>query len=123
MGTVVEGKPEDLTDETVMQAASDEVSRAVLAACIPEARPVKEISDAIDVPLATVYRRVDALQEDGLLVVERSALREDGSRYDLYRSRVEDILLRVSADGTSVAWSTLASVEDRIARMWEQMRL
>lgn len=107
----------------MIEATSDEASREILSTCIPEARPVKEISDSTDVPLATVYRRVDALQEAGLLVVERSALGEDGSRYDLYRSRVEDILLRISEEGTSATWSAIASVEDRIARMWDQMRL
>lgn len=107
----------------MLEAASDEVSRSILSACMPQARPVKEISDVTEVPLATVYRRVDALQEADLLIVERSAISEDGSRYDLYRSRLEDILVRISAEGTRVTWSSQASVEDRIARMWEQMRL
>lgn len=115
--------PQELTRTVVEDAISDETSRAILAACIGEARPVKQISRAADVPLATVYRRVDDLQEDGLLVVERSAITEDGKRYDLYRSRIEVAMLRVSQEGVEVEWHVDEPVEDRLARMWEQMRL
>lgn len=123
MGTVAEADAPPLTEDAVREAVSDPASRQILAACMDQARPVREISEATDISTATAYRRVDDLQEAGLLIVERSAISEDGSRYDLYRSRVEDVLLRVSAEGTSVRWSVEESVEDRIAQMWEQMRL
>lgn len=113
----------ELTEEVVDEAISDATSRKILSACMGEPRAVKQISDAADVPLATTYRHVDDLEEAGLLIVERSAMTEDGSRYDLYRSRVQEILVRVSRQGTQITWEVEGSVEDRIARMWEQMRL
>lgn len=119
MGT----KPGELAEEEIKAAVSDDADREILAVCIGEPRSVKAISDATGIPLATVYRHVDKLNEAGLLIVERSAISEEGKRYDLYRSRLVTILLKVSEDGVEVAWTVERSVEERIARMWEQMRL
>lgn len=122
MRNVETGKPGPLRDDTVAAALSDAYARKVLAACIRNAKAVKEISQETGLPLPTAYRHVNDLLERGLLVAERSALTEDGKRYELYRSRVRSARLDVDASGERVTWEANAPIEERLARMWMSLR-
>lgn len=102
-------------------ALSSSAQRKVLAACISGALSVKAISDATGVPIASAYRQVNVLHDTGLLVVERSAMTDDGKPYDLYRSRLRRAAIEVTAAGSSVAWEVSAPVEERLVHMWGQL--
>lgn len=111
-----------LTDDVVVAALSDDYSRRVLAACVRLSKPVKDISAETRLPLPTAYRHVNDLVEKGLLVVERSAMTEDGKRYELYRSRIRSARLEFDASGSRVVWEPNGPVEERLARMWASLR-
>ena len=122
VGIVDTGKPPALTSQAVSDALADAYSRRVLAACVRKAKAVKDISRETDLPLPTTYRHVNHLQEAGLLVVERSALTEDGKRYELYRSRVRGARIEVGAGGETVTWELNEPVEERLTGMWDELR-
>lgn len=110
-----------LHDEAVEEVLSDPASRAILAACVRKARPVKEIADRAGLPQTTAYRHVNDLKERRFLIVERSAMTPDGKTYDLYRSRLRSAHLWMEADRVTVEWEVVEAVEDRIQRMWDQL--
>lgn len=87
-----------------------------------KAKPVKSIELETELPQATVYRQVHRLVEDGLLAVERSALTEDGKRYELYRSRIQRAKLEVDASGVRMTWELVEEMEERLARVWNSLR-
>jgi DNA-binding IclR family transcriptional regulator len=117
--TPKEGPPDD---NVVAAALSDEYSRQVLAACVKDAKAVKDISAKTGMPLPTTYRHVNDLVARGLLIVERSAMTEDGKRYELYRSRIKSARLEFDASGSRVVWEPNGPVEERLARMWASLR-
>lgn len=117
-----EGPPAPLDDAVVIEALSDESLREVVVSCTETERSVKEISEVTDIPLASAYRYVRNLVDDGILVRSRSAISPDGKRYDLYRSRVRRAVLEVSPDGVNVAWYANEEVEERLARLWDELR-
>lgn len=106
----------------VSEALADAYSRRVLAACVRKARAVKEISQETGLPLPTTYRHVNRLVEAGLLVVERSALTEDGKRYDLYRSRIRAARIELDSGGERVMWELNEPVEARLMGLWDTLR-
>lgn len=112
----------EIRHEAVEEALSDESSREVLAACIGEARAAKEINELKGIPLATVYRRIDELEDAGLLLRERDDEPSASDRSTLYRSRIEQMTLSVTASGVDVTWSVDEPVEDRLLRMWDHLR-
>ncbi|MGQ0536632.1 MAG: winged helix-turn-helix domain-containing protein [Methanobacteriota archaeon] len=122
MRNVETGKPGPLPSEIVVAALSDAYARRVLAVCVKKAKAVKDVSHETGMPLPTTYRHVNDLVEKGLLVVERSALTEDGKRYELYRSRIRYARLELDASGERVVWEPNEPVEDRLARMWLDLR-
>lgn len=122
MRIVDTGKPGPLAEDVVAAALSDAYARRVLAACIRKAMPVKDISQVTGLPLPTTYRHVNELAAQGLLVIERSALTEDGKRYELYRSRLRSARLEMDGAGERVVWEPNELVEERLARMWTGLR-
>lgn len=115
--------PTPPTDDAVAEALGDAASRSILAACMERPRSVRDIVDITGLATATAYRHVHNLEDAGLLVVARSAISEQGKRYDLYRSTVRTARLEIGPDGVQVSWDLDESVEDRLVRMWNDMRL
>jgi hypothetical protein len=115
----VQARP--LTADGLQEALATPGARGVIAASIRQPLAVRELSAATGIPMATTYRIVHRLVELGVLVVERSAMTADGKAYDLYRSRISAGRLEVTAAGTHVAWNPNLAVEERIARMWNQI--
>lgn len=113
--------PSVLRPEAVEEALANSAHRRILVACIRRPLPVRELSAACGLPLASAYRQVHALVEGGVLVVERSAMTPDGKPYDLYRSRVRIARLELGPDGTHVTWEPNMPVEDRVHALWDQL--
>lgn len=111
----------DVTREIVEDAVSDPTDRYILAACIGRARPAKEIAEWAGLPQTTAYRHINELEDKQLLVVERSAMTEDGKTYDLYRSRLRDASIRIEEERVVVEWETVEAIEDRVKRMWDRL--
>lgn len=93
----------------------------IIAACIRSPLSAKAISDASGQPLASTYRQIRSLVEDGILVVERSAMTPDGKPYDLYRSRVRSARTEIGPDRIRTTWEPNQPIEDRLATMWNRL--
>lgn len=111
-----------LTPEKVAESLADPYSRRVLAVCVRQARPVKDIAHETGLALPTTYRHVNKLEESGLLVVERSAMTADGKKYDVYRSRVKAARIEMDGSGERVTWEPNEPTEERLASMWDSLR-
>lgn len=96
--------------------------RRILAVCITQARPVRDIEQETALSQATVYRNVRQLVDDNMLIVERSAITPDGKRYDLFRSRIRSARIEVDAAGVRIMWEPVEAIEERLARVWATLR-
>lgn len=56
-----------------------------------EPRSAQDLSDELDIPIATCYRRIDELTEHDLLELHDSILSDDRRRIKVYRRNVESI--------------------------------
>lgn len=111
-----------LTAQSVAEAISERNSRVVLAACIDAPMSVKDICHATGLPLATAYRQVHRLIDLGILAIERSAMTEEGKKYDLFRSRVAEAYLVVTRAGEDVRWVANEATEGRLHALWDTLR-
>ncbi|QSG07052.1 winged helix-turn-helix domain-containing protein [Halapricum desulfuricans] len=71
-----------------------------------EPQSAQDLSDELDIPIATCYRRIDELTEHGLLELHDSILSEDRRRIKVYRRNVESVTVDFDQ-------SMAISVEDR----------
>jgi len=104
--------------QRILSALSDEYSRHILAATLREPLSALDISKSYQIPITTVYRRLEELVEAGLIAAVKSGRTTDSKWYDLYKS----LLLRidVSFDGATVSVdATLKNhVLNKFTRMW-----
>lgn len=89
-----ESVPTDRPIEDVLDALGDPYARDVLIAVCRSARSAKELGDEVDHSIQTVYRRLELLEEAGLLRA-RTQVARDGNRYKLYESAFDSVLVSV----------------------------
>lgn len=112
-----------LSSDNVAEALAEKSSRRVLAACVEAPRSVKDLSESLLIPLASVYRHVHRLMDLGVLVVERSAMTPEGKKYDLYRSRIVEAHLDLAGGEERVRWVANDQVESRLIGLWDAFRV
>ena len=92
-----------MDDEDLLAVLGEKYSLEVLRAT-HEPRSAREVSDHLDIPIATCYRRIEALVEAGLLEEVGRQLSDRGRRSSVYRRTVDEVVL--SFDGEDVDLST-----------------
>ncbi len=97
---------------------ADEYSRKILTATIQEPISALELSKKYEIPITTVYRRIDELVEAGLLAAVKSGRTTDGKWYDLYRSLLRRIDVSFESGDVRIEISVNEHVSDRFTRMW-----
>jgi hypothetical protein len=86
-------------DGDLLEVLGEQYSAAILSAT-DEPRSARELSDLLDVPIATCYRRIEDLVAVDLLAERGRELSDRGRRTSVYRRTVEE--LSVSFDEGAV---------------------
>lgn len=85
--------------ESVLGALGGKYAARILAAAD---RPLsaQTLSETLDVPIATCYRRIDDLEEAGLLVCEGRETSDRGRRTKVYRRTIDGAILDLDGGPT-----------------------
>ena len=112
--------PEDVDGETLFALLDDEYARGLLVRLTESPMTAQQLHDETDASLATVYRRLDALADCGL-VAERTRIDGDGNHYAVYEAALEEIRVRLTGDGLETTVDARGDVADRFTRIWGEM--
>ena len=93
----------------------------ILAATSDEPKSAKELSQLLNADLSTVYRHVENMVEQNLLV-EGTELVEDGSHHSVYEANVDHVAIDVGNGELTVDISVRESPAKRFTRMWDDIR-
>ncbi|MFC6717688.1 helix-turn-helix domain-containing protein [Natrialbaceae archaeon GCM10025810] len=74
----------------VLSALGSKYSAEILCAA-GTPKSAQTLSDDIEIPIATCYRRIEELVDVGLLTCEGRRLSEDGRRTNIYRRTLDEI--------------------------------
>ncbi len=97
--------------------ASDEESR-ILESALLKGKSVLDLIRECDIPHTSAYRLVNEMKQDGLLVVERLVMTEDGKRYAIYRSAFKSIQAKFGEGGIRVEAEANPVTTDRVFRIF-----
>lgn len=100
--------PETTDAEELLSLLGDEYARAVLEAIAQTPRPGREIVEETGFSKATVYRRLDSLEEAGLVASE-TVFDPDGHHRERFRATFEGATCRFGPEGIE---TTLHPAED-----------
>lgn len=93
--TVAESRDEV---QALLDVIDDPDCRTVLEATSTDAYSATELADDCDVPLSTLYRKLDRLADAGLLE-ENLRIRRSGKHVTEYTRRVDAVTVSVATDG------------------------
>jgi len=88
--------------ETLLDVVGDEYSVRILSEVSEREMSAKGISDHLDIPIATVYRRIEELEEMGLIQYEGKALTNEDKRVKVYRSYIDELSVSFGPDDPEV---------------------
>lgn len=113
--------PEPRPIEELLDAIGDERARELLAAVGMEPRPAKELAEARDVSLPTVYRRLELLQEHDL-ITEQTEIAEDGNHYNVYECNFDSTVIKLDDDGEyDIRVYRRENAPDRFVQLWDDL--
>ncbi|MFB6146713.1 MAG: winged helix-turn-helix domain-containing protein [Halobacteriaceae archaeon] len=104
----------------VLETLGNKYSAEILGAT-KEPRSAQDLSDELDVPIATCYRRIESLTEAGLLELEDSVLTDDRRRVDVYRRDVEEIRIEFGDSGFDVRAEEATQVKNKLDDAWRTL--
>jgi biotin operon repressor len=112
---------EDTDDAAIFRLLDDQYARCILTETSTEPMSAKELGDACDASLSTIYRRADDLQDHGLLT-ESTEVDAEGHHYTRYQSLVENVNVGFDDGDVEVTLSKRSDPADRFADIWDGIR-
>ena len=97
--------------EELLELLGDEYTRRVLQAVVSEPKSGREVVEEASVSKATAYRRLETLQEAGL-VESRTVFDPDGHHHEQFRAILDGVTVELEDEGVSTAIHTDTSPAD-----------
>lgn len=110
---------DDDVGEAVFDVLGSDVARSILAHAA-EPKTAEELAEATGASLPTVYRRVNALEDHGLLHSE-TRIDPDGNHFQTYRTAVQRVSLAVEEGEVSVSVERERDMVDRFEAFWSDL--
>jgi len=103
----------------LLQALGNKYSPEILDAT-DEPRSAQELSDELDIPIATCYRRIDELTDHDLLELHDEVLSDERRRIKVYRRDIDAV--HVQFDGAlSVETEKRTAVANTLDEAWKTL--
>jgi len=110
------------TIEEILDTIGDEKARDILGAIGEDPRSAKELAEATDTSLPTVYRRIELLKEHDL-INSTTLVADDGNHYEIYESNFDSTVIRLEDDTGEydIRIYRKENVPDRFASLWDDL--
>jgi predicted transcriptional regulator len=108
-----------MSTQDVLSALGREYSADILAAA-GTPKSAQDLSEELDVPIATCYRRVNELAEVGLLTLHDRPLNEEHRRTSVYRRTVDEVTVSFD-DGPTVDTEERSVVKSKLDDVWRNL--
>lgn len=106
--------------EEVLDAIGDSYAREVLAFIGNESRSAKEIAEALDHSINTVYRRVNLLQEHDL-VASSLEIADDGNHRQRFETTFDSVVISVGDNEYDVEIYRREELPDQFVSLWDDL--
>jgi len=91
---------EAVSGEDLLELLGDEYTRRVLQAVVDEPKSGSDVVEDASVSKATAYRRLETLQEAGL-VTSRTVFDPDGHHHEQFEALLDGVTVELGDDGVS----------------------
>ena len=106
-------------DEEIIEALGNKYNPEILDAA-GEPMSAQELSEALEVPIATCYRRINELEETDLLELYDRPLSDEHRRIKVYRRSVDGVTVTFR-DGLMVDLEERSEIKNKLDQVWRTM--
>lgn len=85
-------------------------------------KSAQELSDELEIPIATAYRRIDELRENDLLKLEGKEFSEEGRRTKVYRRQVDEIVVQFGTENVEIDVGERTEAKNNLVDVWSDLR-
>jgi len=103
----------------ILRTLGNKYSAEILDAT-DEPQSAQDLSDELEIPIATCYRRIDELTEHDLLELHDNILSDDRRRIKVYRRNVEQIRVEFE-DSLEVTVEERSEVTNKLDEAWRTL--
>lgn len=103
----------DADPEALLSALGSKYSAEILCAA-GTPKSAQALSEDIEIPIATCYRRIEELVDAGLLECEGRTLSNEGRRTNIYRRTLDEIEVDFSADRPQCSQKRRTEAKNRL---------
>lgn len=104
----------------VLRVLGNEYNPEILQAAY-EPRSAQDLSEQLDVPIATCYRRIEELTESDLLQLHDRPLSEEHRRVNVYRRNVDEVNVRFEEDTCLIDVEERSAVKNKLDDVWRSL--
>lgn len=102
--------------DDIIQVLGNKYNADILSAA-SEPKSAQELSDELDVPIATCYRRINELTESDLLELHDRPLSDEHRRIKVYRRNVEAVHVTFD-EGLDIELEERSEVKNKLDEVW-----
>ena len=106
-------------DDEILSILGDEYSRKILSILSKNEMNAQEISDKLDIPSSTTYRKIKNLETLGLIKKTKVIRTHEGLDESYYKSLVSGIDIKFK-DGEISCKIEKFTMDQKIQRLWEK---
>ena len=92
---------DDKKKQIILESIADKYCKQILKNTVEKPKSAMMISDEENIPLSTVYRKLQRLYDGKLLAISGS-INRDGKKYFLYMSKIKNISIHCTLEETTV---------------------
>ena len=117
-------RDDEYLSEDVLSTLGDEPTRTIIET-LSEPMTANELSEACDIPLSTMYRKLDQLTEASL-VTESTEIRQGGQHTTRYELDFTEVVVLLSDEHDLIVAidrpSRESTADQRLEELWSQIR-
>ncbi|WP_433623778.1 helix-turn-helix domain-containing protein [Halomicrococcus sp. NG-SE-24] len=87
-----------------------------------EPKSAQELSDELDIPIATSYRRIEELTEADLLELSGREFSDEGRRTKVYRRDIDSLQVTFETDDIDVTIEDRPEAENSLVDVWRDLK-
>ncbi|SRR5579883_1565207 len=80
--------------QSILSSLADKEMRTILDSVMIHPKSIKDIVKETGIPHTTAYRKIKSMLGDGIIIVEKIEITQDGKKYSLLRSALRSITVK-----------------------------
>ena len=105
----------DRLANAILAALADKDMMAILDACLFHSISVNDMTRENNIPHTTAYRKIKWMLEEGLLIVDKLKITDDGKKVSLLRSTLSTININYQFGQITIETQPNVEIEEKIA--------